>query len=120
MSRILTGLLCLAAAASALSVATLRTASRARSVQRASAPCALLPSPPLAMGIADTALLAVPRTTAVVDSFASVDLPSSVLVADIIDFFQGFAGSPFILLVPIGAGALVAAIIISILVKSAG
>jgi len=51
---------------------------------------------------------------------ATAALPASVLVGDIADVLQGFAGSPLILLVPMGAGALVASIIIFILVKSAG
>ena len=51
---------------------------------------------------------------------ATSALPTSVLVSDIADALQGFGNSPFVLLVPIGAGAALAAIIIFILVKSAG
>ena len=45
---------------------------------------------------------------------------TALLVADVLDTLQGFAGSPLLLLVPIGAGTLVASIIIYLLVKSAG
>lgn len=45
---------------------------------------------------------------------------STVVVADIIDQVAAFADSPFILILPIGGGALVASLIILILVKSAG
>ena len=48
-------------------------------------------------------------------------LPTDLLAdSSPLDFLAAFANSPFILLVPIGAGALVAGIIIFILVKSAG
>uniref|UniRef100_A0A6T7FYM7 Uncharacterized protein n=1 Tax=Coccolithus braarudii TaxID=221442 RepID=A0A6T7FYM7_9EUKA len=43
-----------------------------------------------------------------------------VLTSDIIDALAGFANSPAILLIPIGAGTVVASLIILILVKSAG
>ena len=51
---------------------------------------------------------------------ATAALPSSLLLSDAFDMISGFAGSPLILLLPIGAGTLVASIIIFILVKSAG
>ena len=62
-----------------------------------------------------------PVALAPLDAAASVSasLPSSVLVSDVFDGLQGFATSPLILLVPIGAGTLVAALIIYVLVKSA-
>lgn len=51
-------------------------------------------------------------------------LPSAMLVSDAVGDFSGalsgFAGSPLILLLPIGAGTLIASIIIFILVKAAG
>lgn len=50
----------------------------------------------------------------------SASLPSTVLVSEVFDSLQGFAGSPAILLLPIGVGSLVAAGIIFVLVKSAG
>ncbi len=57
---------------------------------------------------------------ALLPALQTVDLPSTVLVADLIDIVQGFADSPLILLIPIGAGAAVAGIIMYVLVKSAG
>mmetsp|Transcript_14061 Transcript_14061/g.23317 ORF Transcript_14061/g.23317 Transcript_14061/m.23317 type:complete len:110 (+) Transcript_14061:66-395(+) len=48
-----------------------------------------------------------------------IELPP-ILLADVIDAIAGFADSPLILLLPIGAGTLVACVIIFILVKSAG
>lgn len=51
---------------------------------------------------------------------AAAVLPSSLLIADIVDTISGVANSPLVLLIPIGGGSLVAAIIIYILVKSAG
>jgi hypothetical protein len=50
----------------------------------------------------------------------AVSLPATILVSDIIDTLQGFANSPLILLIPIGAGLAVASVIIFILVKAAG
>jgi hypothetical protein len=47
-------------------------------------------------------------------------MPSSLLIGDVLESIAGFATSPLVLLLPIGAGSLVAAIIIYILVKSAG
>lgn len=69
------------------------------------------------------------RTTGVVASLDASEpalmvlntLPTDLLAdSSPLDFLAAFANSPFILLVPIGAGALVAGIIIFILVKSAG
>ena len=51
---------------------------------------------------------------------AAASLPSTLLLSDTLDALQGFVGSPLILLIPIGAGSLVAAGIIWVLVKSAG
>ena len=45
---------------------------------------------------------------------------STVLIGDAFDIISGFANSPAVLLVPIGAGSLVAGLIIFILVKAAG
>ena len=47
-------------------------------------------------------------------------LPTTTAVADIVDNVAAFAGSPAILLLPIGAGAVVAGLIIFVLVKAAG
>ena len=47
-------------------------------------------------------------------------MQSTVTISDAFDLISGFANSPLILLVPIGAGTLVAAIIIYVLVKAAG
>jgi hypothetical protein len=49
--------------------------------------------------------------------------PGSVMVADVstaFDFLKDFGSSPLILLIPIGAGTVVALIVIYILVRSAG
>ena len=51
---------------------------------------------------------------------ALTTLPSTLLADSPLDFLVGFDTSPLILLVPIGAGSLVAAAIIWVLVKSAG
>ena len=53
-------------------------------------------------------------------STAVAALPSTVMLSDVMDAVAGFAGSPLILLVPIGAGTLVACGIIFVLVKAAG
>lgn len=65
---------------------------------------------------------AIPLLSASLDSVASASLDhTSVLLSEgFLDVLQGFADSPAILLIPIGAGATVASIIIFILVKSAG
>ena len=47
-------------------------------------------------------------------------LPTTTAVADIVDNVAAFADSPAILLLPIGAGAVVAGLIIFVLVKAAG
>ena len=47
-------------------------------------------------------------------------LPTTAAVADIVDNVAAFADSPAILLLPIGAGAVVAGLIIFVLVKAAG
>jgi hypothetical protein len=120
MARI--GFLSLVAAVAALSVEpSLRIARPAVLGRRASSPTALLPSVSAGVGLGATgSVTAATLGAAAADSMARVDLPSTVLVADVIEFFQAFADSPFILLIPIGAGAGVAAIIIFLLVKSAG
>jgi hypothetical protein len=52
---------------------------------------------------------------------ALTSLPSTLLAdSSPLDFLVGFDTNPLILLVPMGAGSLVAALIIFILVKSAG
>ena len=50
----------------------------------------------------------------------SLDNTSLQLSEGAFDLLQAFAGSPAILLVPIGGGLVIASIIIFILVKSAG
>ena len=78
----------------------------ARSVApRAAAPNMLVPPP--ALDVAAT-------------SFTATALPATLLLGDAFDALQGVSGSPVILLLPIGAGSLVAAAIIYILVKAAG
>ena len=52
-------------------------------------------------------------------SGAELPLPSALVAEGIFDVLEGFVGSPLILLVPIGAGSLVAFGIIFVLVKSA-
>ena len=64
-------------------------------------------------------MFAAPPEPSLAASFAT-SLPSAVLLSDAVDTLQGFAMNPLILLLPIGAGTLVAAGIIYILVKSAG
>ena len=105
MSRSWVLLACLVAGAHAALVQPTRLPCARRAVARAAAPTML-----------------VPEALAPLDAAASVSasLPSSVLVSDVFDGLQGFATSPLILLVPIGAGTLVAALIIYVLVKSAG
>ena len=80
---------------------------------------------PVARAIAPRATapaMLLPEALPTLDVAASLpsSLPSTVLVADLVDAISGFASSPLILLVPIGAGTLVAAAIIYVLVKSAG
>ena len=73
---------------------------------------------------ATPAMLApIPLAGASAPSFAAAAataVPASLLVADVFDAISGFANSPAVLLIPIGAGSLVAAAIIYVLVKSAG
>ena len=52
-------------------------------------------------------------------SGAELPLPSALVAEGIFDVIEGFVGSPLVLLVPIGAGSLVAFGIIFVLVKSA-
>ena len=49
----------------------------------------------------------------------ALPLPSVLVAEGVFDLIEGFAGSPLVLLVPIGAGTLVAFGIIFVLVKSA-
>lgn len=121
MSRTI-GFLALVATVAALRVEPLlRIARPAVVARRVSNPTALLPSASAGVGLGGSdSVTAATLGAAAADSLAQVDLPSTVLVADVIEFFQAFADSPFILLIPIGAGAAVASIIIYILVKSAG
>ena len=63
--------------------------------------------------LAQAAQLAAPHTV------AELPMPSLLLGEGIFDVLAGIAGSPIILLVPIGAGTLVALGIIWVLVKSA-
>jgi len=107
----------LVAAATALSVQpTLRVARPLAVSRRAPSPCALLPPATAGVGLGSSGAFGV----AAADSLSQVDMPSTLLAADLIEVFQGFADSPAILLIPIGAGALVAALIVTVLVKSAG
>ena len=52
-------------------------------------------------------------------SGAELPLPSVLVAEGVFDLIEGFAGSPLVLLVPIGAGTLVAFGVIFVLVKSA-
>ena len=51
---------------------------------------------------------------------ALTTLPSTLIADSPLDFLSGLDTSPLILLLPIGAGSLVAAAIIFVLVKAAG
>jgi hypothetical protein len=51
---------------------------------------------------------------------AAASMPATMLLGDAFDALSGFLGSPAILLIPIGAGSLVASLIIWVLVKAAG
>ena len=93
------------ASAALVQPASLRSATRYAAPRRASPACMVVPD--------------VTGSTAIPAAVAVVAAPS-VLVADAFDLIAGFANSPLVLLVPIGAGSLVAAAIIYILVKSAG
>ncbi|KAL1523658.1 hypothetical protein AB1Y20_018593 [Prymnesium parvum] len=53
-------------------------------------------------------------------SSSALEHMTTLLGEGVFDLLQDFAGSPAILLVPIGAGLLVASVIIFILVKAAG
>ncbi len=98
------------ACASALSVPA-QCALRQPAVQRARTPHAMLEPVATLSGL---------EQLAESPAAAGAGLPTSAVLADVLDVVQGFADSPLILLVPIGAGTLVASIIIAILVKSAG
>lgn len=52
-------------------------------------------------------------------SGAELPLPSVLMAEGVFDLIEGFASSPLVLLIPIGAGGLVAFGVIFVLVKSA-
>ena len=79
-------------------------------------PCARSAAP----RAASPSMLLPPIPLDVAASSVSTSLPSTVLVSDAFELITSFGNSPFVLLIPIGAGTLVASLIIWVLVKSAG
>ena len=83
-------------------------------------PSARLPCARAATSRAPIAVSMVAPLDALPLDAAAFAFPTSLLLSDVFDGLQSFAASPAILLVPIGAGTLVAMAIIYVLVKSAG
>ena len=102
---------------------SLSAASRSRSSRRRRSRCACRRRWPRARAARARALARAPRRRRwpfAAQPLLHASLPTTTAVADIVDNVAAFADSPAILLLPIGAGAVVAGLIIFVLVKAAG